>query len=601
MAANQSRRRAEAEGSTKLGSFEQREPFQYNELKTGVDCIRLLSIEPAQDQDAPIICRLNAFEFGERPKYEALSYMWGSESNHSSIVVNGGSVSVRQNLLEALRYLRSQARDLPIWIDALCINQKDVTERNRQLRIMHHVYFRASMVIIWLGESYSKFQNLVTPRQGQRTKVEAMLQDENIGSIAEADDEAAKKTKEVELVQTLSKDGYWQRLWIIQEVGQAENILICFCSFQPMQWQHFIHLMRMHNIGDDGPLRLERLRHNADEGSLTFRRLLYDHQAAVCSEPRDKIYGLVGLAADAHGFPMDYTKPLIEVWKDVMIFTNERKLIDSSELIRFGAMVKSLLMNKDCTPLEQILRPPMAHACYIDPSDVQNHSIFHLKGVVLGQIIHVGPTTTEIICQLSTVDAWNQQVQENYRWDVEEAQKESRTLQRAILSSTVDRECYNHMGNIQWSTFVSTEEQRMVYREQNKALASYLGTLKDAATAIYFNTATKGTSMFQLHRKTNYYGQPVRTPWRFGIASCQAEEGDLIVWTRDIRQAMVVRCCRGDPGSALSQIVGTAWVTEDVAASGAEHSQRMDSFSGYEAIPISMDADTIFVILAQQE
>lgn len=298
---------------------------------------------------------------------------------------------------------------------------------------------------------------------------------------------------------------------------------------------------------------------------------------------------------------MDYTKPLIEVWKDVMIFTNERKLIDSSELIRFGAMVKSLLMNKDCTPLEQILRPPMAHACYIDPSDVQNHSIFHLKGVVLGQIIHVGPTTTEIICQLSTVDAWNQQVQENYRWDVEEAQKESRTLQRAILSSTVDRECYNHMGNIQWSTFVSTEEQRMVYREQNKALASYLGTLKDAATAIYFNTATKGTSMFQLHRKTNYYGQPVRTPWRFGIASCQAEEGDLIVWTRDIRQAMVVRCCRGDPGSALSQIVGTAWVTEDVAASGAEHSQRMDSFSGYEAIPISMDADTIFVILAQQE
>ncbi|KAI4597335.1 hypothetical protein KJ359_004441 [Pestalotiopsis sp. 9143b] len=503
MAANQSRRRVEAEGSVKLGSLDPSKPFLYQELKADVDCIRLLTIEPAQDQDAPIVCRLDAFEFGEKPKYEALSYMWGSENNQASIVVNGFSISVRQNLLGALRYLRSQARDLPIWIDALCINQEDVTERNRQLRIMHHIYFRASMVIVWLGESYSKFQHLLPPRQGQSAKVEPMMQDESICNISEADDdyEAAKKTKEVELVQTLSKDGYWQRLWIIQEVGQAENISICFCSFEPMQWHHFIHLMRMHNIGNDGPLRLERLRHNADEGALTFRRLLYDHQAAVCSEPRDKIYGLVGLAADAHGFPMDYTKPLIEVWKDVMIFTNERKLIDSSELMRFGAMVKSLLMGQDCSPLKQILRPPMAHTRHITPSDVQNHSTFHLKGAVLGQIVHVGPTTTEMISQVSTVDAWNQQVQENYRWDVEEAQRESKRLQRAILNSTVNRECYNHMGNIQWSTFV----------------------------------------------------------------------------------------------------VGTAWVTEDVATSGVEQSQRMDCFTDYETIPISMDADTIFVMLAQQD
>ena len=47
---------------------------------------------------------------------------------------------VGQNLWEALHYLRKRVNGLRYWIDAICINQADIPERNQQLRIMPHIH-----------------------------------------------------------------------------------------------------------------------------------------------------------------------------------------------------------------------------------------------------------------------------------------------------------------------------------------------------------------------------------------------------------------------------------------------------------------------------
>ncbi|KAH6711201.1 hypothetical protein BKA61DRAFT_488615, partial [Leptodontidium sp. MPI-SDFR-AT-0119] len=57
------------------------------------------------------------------PKYEALSYAWGNEDANESIIIDGKSLAIRSNLAAALRQR--------IWIDAICINQADVDERNQ--------------------------------------------------------------------------------------------------------------------------------------------------------------------------------------------------------------------------------------------------------------------------------------------------------------------------------------------------------------------------------------------------------------------------------------------------------------------------------------
>ncbi|KAF3014159.1 hypothetical protein E8E14_001755 [Neopestalotiopsis sp. 37M] len=576
MAANQSRRRV-TESADKPESMEQVEEFQYQKLRADVDSLRLLTIEPADNADDAIVCRLEVAEFGEKPEYEALSYMWGSEENQSPIIVNGCSFPVRQNLLEALRYRRSKASKLPLWIDALCINQKDIPERNRQLRIMHHIYFRACRVVIWLGVSYVEHQDLVPRLRARMKGAERTTTENEDNPVTKENEQTVDQNEEKGFVEALSRDNYWQRLWIIQEVAQAENLVVCFGSFSPMQWDEFIHLMTMHNVGEKGPVRLDRLRRNADTGALTFVRLLNDHREADCTERHDKIYGLVGLAADAHGFPMDYKKSRFQVWKDVMHFVNERGLIDGEMLMRFGALIKYLVIGKDRSPLMQVLHPEAIAAHETEPADSKIYRTFKIDGVVLGQIVHIGATTTAAISQLSTVDAWNQKVQENFRSHVEEAQRESRALQRAILRASTSHDCYNHVGSVRWLTSIQNSQNGGY---PNWTLSFYIRQVEDHPASIRSGATSTEPSLYQLGPRI--YGQNPFTLWRMGIVSYRAQEGDLIVWLRNRRQAIV--------------IIGTAWVTADMGIELDEHTQRVDSLSD-ETIPIEMDADTMFVML----
>lgn len=47
--------------------------------------------------------------------------------------------------------MRYSHRSRVLWIDALCINQKDVTERGHQVGIMHEIYRNTQKNLIWLG------------------------------------------------------------------------------------------------------------------------------------------------------------------------------------------------------------------------------------------------------------------------------------------------------------------------------------------------------------------------------------------------------------------------------------------------------------------
>jgi hypothetical protein len=89
----------------------------------------------------------------DNPKYEALSYTWGSPINKASIRVGSAWLSVTQNLFSALHALSPHGTYRIIWIDAMCINQNDPTERDHQVAFMMSIYTRANRVIVWLGSA----------------------------------------------------------------------------------------------------------------------------------------------------------------------------------------------------------------------------------------------------------------------------------------------------------------------------------------------------------------------------------------------------------------------------------------------------------------
>jgi len=122
--------------------------------------IRLLVLRSAHEQDAPLECDMGVLSLGEAPKHEALSYVWGSTTQQSSAICAGVEIPLTDNLADALRRLRWRARSRIIWIDALCINQEDIPERNQQILLMTEIDRKVTGVVIWLGESDN---DLVTP------------------------------------------------------------------------------------------------------------------------------------------------------------------------------------------------------------------------------------------------------------------------------------------------------------------------------------------------------------------------------------------------------------------------------------------------------
>lgn len=113
---------------------------------------RLLILEPSADSLAPIRCQLNQASFDDDLKYTALSYVWGDPLETMPILVNDIETQVTLNLEAALRHIRRSSH-IVLWVDALCINQKDEAEKNHQVEMMREIYSGAQLVIAWLGSS----------------------------------------------------------------------------------------------------------------------------------------------------------------------------------------------------------------------------------------------------------------------------------------------------------------------------------------------------------------------------------------------------------------------------------------------------------------
>ncbi|KAH7378446.1 heterokaryon incompatibility protein-domain-containing protein [Phaeosphaeria sp. MPI-PUGE-AT-0046c] len=144
----------------------------YAKLPIRVPHIRLLQLHPADDPSDGIECTLEEHFLHSIPRYKALSYAWvednrprqrredGSLHRQDQIniraVHNGESVEQRvfisKSLRLALRRLREKDHSMLLWIDSLCINQKDIDERTSQVGLMGMIYQFADEVIIWLGE-----------------------------------------------------------------------------------------------------------------------------------------------------------------------------------------------------------------------------------------------------------------------------------------------------------------------------------------------------------------------------------------------------------------------------------------------------------------
>ena len=135
--------------------------------------IRLLSLHPADSYAEPIVCSIKTTRL-EEAEYDALSYSWGMEDGRATldhtIFIGDTSLLITENLFAGLKRIRSSTATRRLWIDAVCINQRDDAEKSTQVAMMAEIYSRADTTIVWLGEGDDREKDQAFLRVLRRVK-----------------------------------------------------------------------------------------------------------------------------------------------------------------------------------------------------------------------------------------------------------------------------------------------------------------------------------------------------------------------------------------------------------------------------------------------
>ena len=177
----------------------------------------------------------------DKPKYWALSYVWGAPKDTEPICIEGQTFMATRNLRDALKRVRNimttATIDLQLWIDAICINQADMTEKSWQVGIMARIYSEAHCVNIWLGladHNAALAMEFVSKIGSPKFSKEYPLTDEKFTAICEESINCSLKEEGKENLELLwaledifHHRQYWKRAWTFQEFCLNSSIIWC--------------------------------------------------------------------------------------------------------------------------------------------------------------------------------------------------------------------------------------------------------------------------------------------------------------------------------------------------------------------------------------
>lgn len=314
--------------------------------------LRLLTISRMQ-KEALLECDVQTFDLDQVPRFDAISYVWGDGSLVERINFCGLQRRVTRNLFQALKRLQKQDDSNFMWIDDLCINQQDKTEKNHQVPLMRHIYKSAERVFSWLGHSdtdtlpgFSLIERwadaILSTNPTAETWSNSQARREAIQNIERPFD-----LQDWTSFVAFARKSYWERIWILQEVTLARQcILLCGdyeLPFEKLMWAYrawttgnlrspqLVELVRPVGEGtpfysfmkvplEGGAFVKVKVEVSAQRELRQFPFLLKRASILLASDPKDKVYGILGLLNLASGkIPVDYQCDDIAAYSNTLL------------------------------------------------------------------------------------------------------------------------------------------------------------------------------------------------------------------------------------------------------------------------------------------
>ncbi|KAG8669386.1 hypothetical protein FPOAC2_08715 [Fusarium poae] len=320
----------------------------------------------------------------------------------TSILLNGQTFEVQPNLYDALIELQASCPQTPIWIDALCINQSDPVERCSQVSVMNQIYGKADRVIVWLGKSFPELEAGINAAERIGTEsvphTLQMIQNQywafnsDLSIMPDKYGMEPIDEKEALGLLTLFMSNWFARVWVIQEVSLTNDVVILcngkFTGFDCVGYTAaFLHYSGFFQpcldlVPKDGPgihlrgdlyifhaeriqlLRewckghksqwtrtLETIDFEAGLGvkyeksaEMVLLRFLFTLFGLQASDPRDVVYGLVGImkhmaAEDGLVLPSEF-EPNYDIDIKDLLRNVAHKIIEATDSLVYITLVK---------------------------------------------------------------------------------------------------------------------------------------------------------------------------------------------------------------------------------------------------------------------
>jgi hypothetical protein len=228
-------------------------------------------------------------------------------------------LKVGKNLFGAFLGFRNRLTKRVLWADAVCINQADIPEKNRQVAMMDRVYSQATIVRIWLG-----------PKQDDDRMVNNALAVVYYHMQSQYMNARSGRTVDVTRHRPQLRPDQWaalhawfnrpwfSRVWVLQEAVLAAKALLHWGE-QSMKLETVTTALEglgafqyMESVFPSIPSahdslcfimlhRMVRRGGITDSRARTIVALLDGARGQKATDPRDKVYALLGLVQN----PMD--------------------------------------------------------------------------------------------------------------------------------------------------------------------------------------------------------------------------------------------------------------------------------------------------------
>ncbi|KAH8672833.1 heterokaryon incompatibility protein-domain-containing protein [Tricladium varicosporioides] len=345
--------------------------FEYEPLDYSTDASRLVVLRRGQ-RDDEIKCNLVPLPLSvleapddktiEISRYEALSYVWGPQKDPFLIDIDSQDFPIGRNLYSALIHLRLEGEDRLLWIDAICINQDDIQERNWQVSRMGLIYRSALQTVAWLGPAtwgsdmaclaIQAFQKI---KEGNAGILEPEQRSLNTSLFGSDDNSSPPSDVDESLIHIiwdqfdqLFERAFFSRSWIVQEIVLARHVTV-YCGSISFSYGMLVlaftaatELRKSLGFSAYTPLKTGFtkfftfftlcLQLRDTETDFPIFHLASRFGRLLATDPRDKIYSFLSLSSELiqkgtlvdHGFYPNYEKSNLDVHRDFTVFCIQR-------------------------------------------------------------------------------------------------------------------------------------------------------------------------------------------------------------------------------------------------------------------------------------